>query len=99
MANQDKFAETNPKQLEELDEIISGKRKNLEDSQTELKNLQAKLKEITASMSNQQYENEITQLKALNLAAQHALNAYVTGGVKQVTEEEVEEVKSDYTKY
>jgi hypothetical protein len=64
-----------------------------------LKNLQAKLKELTASMSNQQYELEISQLKSLNLAAEQALNAYVTGGVKQVTEEEVEEVKMDYAKY
>lgn len=50
-------------------------------------------------MSNQQYELEISQLKSLNLAAEQALNAYVTGGVKQVTEEEVEEVKMDYAKY
>lgn len=64
-----------------------------------MKNLQAKLKELTASMSNQQYELEISQLKSLNLAAEQALNAYVTGGVKQVTEEEVEEVKMDYAKY
>ena len=64
-----------------------------------MKNLQAKLKELTASMSNQQYELEISQLKSLNLAAEQALNAYATGGVKQVTEEEVEEVKMDYAKY
>lgn len=60
LANQDKFPETNPKQLEELDETISGKRQKLEEAQTELKNLQAKLKELTASMSNQQYEIEIS---------------------------------------
>jgi hypothetical protein len=33
-------------------------------------------------MSNKQYEHEITQLNDLNLAAQHALNAYVSGGIK-----------------
>ena len=33
------------------------------------------------------------------MAAETALNAYKTGGIKQVTEEEVEEVKTDYVKY
>ena len=32
LANQDKFPETNPKQLEELDETISGKRQKLEEA-------------------------------------------------------------------
>ena len=50
-------------------------------------------------MTNETYKKEIDSLKALNIAADCALNAYVTGGVKQVTEEEVEEVKNDYTKY
>lgn len=50
-------------------------------------------------MSNEQYVAEIESLKTMNLAAEQALSAYVSGGIKQVTEEEVEEVKSDYTKY
>jgi hypothetical protein len=35
----------------------------------------------------------------MNAVAQQALDAYESGGIKQVTEEEVEEVKTDYEKY
>lgn len=99
LANQDKFPTTSQSELDALDLQISTKRGQLDQQTDQLKQLTAKLKDLTATLSNEQLAAEIESLKRINVAAETALNAYRSGGIKQVTEEEVNEVKTDYSKY
>jgi len=82
LANQDKFPTTSQAELDALDAIISTKREQLDGAQNELKGLQAKLKDLTSTMSNEQFLHEIESLKVLNAAAEQALSAYISGGIK-----------------
>lgn len=50
-------------------------------------------------MTNESFISSIAKIKESNAEAEARLAAYVEGGIKQVTEEEVEQVKNDYQKY
>ena len=82
LANQDKFPATNNAELDNLDKQIADKKKSLDEQTSTLKELQAKLKELNSTMSNEQFAAEIESLKAMNAAAEQALHAYRSGGVK-----------------
>ena len=99
LANQDNFPETSKVQLEELDAEITERKQKLDSDKERLKQLNTQLKEITGTMTNQGYKDKIEQLKEKNKEAETRLKGYQEGGMKQVTEEEVDKVKSDYAKH
>lgn len=85
--------------LEELDSQISEKKKVLDAAKDQLKELNAKLKQIQGNMTNETYVEQIGKMKASNAEAEAKLHSYTSEGAKQVTEEEVDEVKQGYEKY
>ena len=50
-------------------------------------------------MTNERYFDEIAKLKSANAEAEVTLKGYTDGGIKMVTEEEVQQVKTDYNNY
>lgn len=99
LANQDNFPVTSNEELAELDKQISEKKGILDGAKDRLKQLQAQLKEVTSTMTNVGYVEQIEKLTALNEESKTRLEAYQEGGAAQVTEEEVDQVKNDYVKF
>eukprot|EP00347_Sterkiella_histriomuscorum_P015648 403356227 len=111
LANQDNFPTTSNDELLKLDLEIKGHKDKLQQQQLRLKEVQAQLRDIQITPSNDSLEAEIAKYKQLvriisfiqiqlkNIDIGGRIEKYEAGNVRMISEEEVNEAKQAMLKY